>query len=82
MTQRKVSGMSSHGPSRNYCGTLKMNLKTCDKGTKLRVYTNASSYLRFFFFFFFFCGHAMRNIFDLKNTIVDDIASPLGDLCF
>ncbi|RVX02552.1 Retrovirus-related Pol polyprotein from transposon TNT 1-94 [Vitis vinifera] len=30
--------MSSHGPPRNYCGALKTNLKTCVKGTKLRVY--------------------------------------------
>ncbi|RVW17554.1 Retrovirus-related Pol polyprotein from transposon RE1 [Vitis vinifera] len=32
--------MSSNGPPRNYCGTLKTNLKTCAKGTKLRVYTH------------------------------------------
>nr|CAN75008.1 hypothetical protein VITISV_018593 [Vitis vinifera] len=39
MTQKKVSGMSSHGPPRNYFKALKTNLKTCAKGTKLRVYT-------------------------------------------
>ena len=33
--------MSSTGPPRNYCGALKTNLKTCVKGTKLRVYTLA-----------------------------------------
>ena len=38
VTQKKVSGMSSHGPPRNY-GALKTNLKTCAKGTKLRVYS-------------------------------------------
>ncbi|RVW24349.1 hypothetical protein CK203_098646 [Vitis vinifera] len=31
--------MSSHGPPRNYFEALKTNLKTCAKGTKLRVYT-------------------------------------------
>ncbi|RVW62856.1 Retrovirus-related Pol polyprotein from transposon 17.6 [Vitis vinifera] len=30
--------MSSHGPPRNYFEALKTNLKTCAKGTKLRVY--------------------------------------------
>ena len=30
--------VSSTGPPRNYCGALKTNLKTCVKGTKLRVY--------------------------------------------
>ena len=30
--------MSSNGPPRNYYGALKTNLKTCAKGTKLRVY--------------------------------------------
>ena len=38
--KKKVSSMSSNGPPRNYCGTLKTNLKTCAKGTKLRVYTH------------------------------------------
>ena len=30
--------MSNNGPPRNYCGTLELNLKTCAKWTKLRVY--------------------------------------------
>ena len=42
MTQKKVSCTSSNRPPRNYYETLKMNLKTCAKGTKLRVYTRAS----------------------------------------
>ena len=29
MTQKKVSGMSNHGPPRNYCGALKKNYKSC-----------------------------------------------------
>ena len=37
--QKKVSSMSSNGPPRNYYGALEVNLKTCAKGTKLRVYT-------------------------------------------
>ena len=36
--------MSSTGPPRNYCGALKTNLKTCVKGTKLRVYSRASGW--------------------------------------
>ena len=36
--KKKVSSMSSNGPPRNYCGVLKTNLKTCARGTKLRVY--------------------------------------------
>ena len=39
---KKVSSMSSYGPPRNYYGALKMNLKTCDKTTKLRVYKYVS----------------------------------------
>ena len=35
---KKVSSMSSNGLPRNYYGALKMNLKTCVKGTKWRVY--------------------------------------------
>ncbi|KAL6312710.1 hypothetical protein AAG906_024668 [Vitis piasezkii] len=35
---RKVSYTSSSRPSRNYYGALKVNLKICAKGTKLRVY--------------------------------------------
>ena len=31
--------MSSNGPPRNYFEALKTNLKSCAKGTKLRVYT-------------------------------------------
>ena len=27
VTQKKVSGMSSHGPPSNYCGALKTNFK-------------------------------------------------------
>ena len=42
---KKVSSMSSNGPPRNYCGALKMNLKTCAKGTKLRVYTTNLKFL-------------------------------------
>ena len=38
VTQKKVSRMSSNGPPRNYFEALKTNLKTCAKGTKLRVY--------------------------------------------
>ena len=38
MTQKRVSRTSSNGPPRNYRGTLEVNLKTCAKGTKLRVY--------------------------------------------
>ena len=38
MTQKKVSRTSSNGPPRNYRGALEVNLKTCAKGTKLRVY--------------------------------------------
>ena len=30
--------MSSNGPTNEYYGTLEVNLKTCVKGTKLRVY--------------------------------------------
>ena len=39
VAQKKVSSMSSNGPPRNYYGVLEVNLKTCAKGTKLRVYT-------------------------------------------
>ena len=35
---KKVSSMSNNGPPRNYYGALEVNLKTCAKGTKLRVY--------------------------------------------
>ena len=35
---KKVSSMSSNELPRNYYGALKMNLKTCAKGTKWRVY--------------------------------------------
>ena len=38
MAHKKVSSMSNNGPPRNYCGALELNLKTCAKGTKLRVY--------------------------------------------
>ena len=40
VTQKKVSRTSSNGPPRSYYGALKTNLKTCAKGTKLRVYTH------------------------------------------
>ena len=33
--------MNSNGPPRNYCGALEVNLKTCTKGTKWKVYTGA-----------------------------------------
>ena len=36
---KNVSSMSSYGPPRNYCEALEVNLKTCAKGIKLRVYT-------------------------------------------
>ena len=36
--------MSSNGPPRNYFEALKMNLKTCAKGTKLRVYIKVVVY--------------------------------------
>ena len=38
VTQKKVSRTSSNGPPRSYYGALKMDLKTCAKGTKLKVY--------------------------------------------
>ena len=38
VAKKKVSSMSSNGPPRNYYGALEVNLKTCAKGTKLRVY--------------------------------------------
>ena len=34
-----ISSMSSNGPPRNTCGALEVNLKTCAKGTKGRVYS-------------------------------------------
>ena len=40
VAQKKISSISSNGSSKNYCGALEVNLKTCAKGTKLRVYTN------------------------------------------
>ena len=39
VTQKKVNYTSTNGPPRNHYGTLKTKLKTCAKGTKLRVYT-------------------------------------------
>ena len=44
VAKKKVSSMSSNGPPRNYCGALEVNLKTCAKRTKLRVY----NYLLYF----------------------------------
>ncbi|KAJ9671211.1 hypothetical protein PVL29_027276 [Vitis rotundifolia] len=41
VTQKKVSSINSNGPPRNYYGALEVNLKTCAKGTKWRVYTMA-----------------------------------------
>ena len=38
-----ISSMSRNGPPRNYYGALEMNLKTCAKGTKWRVYIWAPS---------------------------------------
>ena len=38
VTQKKVNYTSTNGPPRNHYGTLKTKLKTCAKGTKLRVY--------------------------------------------
>ena len=57
MTQKKVSGTSSNGPPRNYRGALETNLKTCVKGTKLRVYTPRQSYVR---------NHGINGIVDPK----------------
>ena len=42
VTQKNVSSTGSNGPPRNYYGAPEVNLKTCAKGTKLRVYTNPS----------------------------------------
>ena len=39
MAKKKVSSMSSNGPPSNYCGAPEVNLKTCAKRTKWRVYT-------------------------------------------
>ena len=36
---KKVSYMSSNRPSKEHYGTLEVNLKTCVKETKWRVYT-------------------------------------------
>ena len=33
-----VNYTSSNGPTNKHCGTLEVNLKTCAKETKLRVY--------------------------------------------
>ena len=41
VTQKKVSRMSSNRPPRNYFEALKTNLKSCAKGTKLKVYKYA-----------------------------------------
>ncbi|RVW82922.1 Sesquiterpene synthase [Vitis vinifera] len=38
VTQKKVSRTSSNGPPRNYRGALEVDLKTCAKRAKLRVY--------------------------------------------
>ncbi|KAJ9671035.1 hypothetical protein PVL29_027156 [Vitis rotundifolia] len=38
---KKASSMSSNGLPRNYRGVLEVNLKTCAKGTKLRVYKSS-----------------------------------------
>ena len=38
MAQKKVSSTSNNGPPRNYFRALEVNLKTCAKWTKLRVY--------------------------------------------
>ena len=35
---KKISYMSSDGSSKNYCGALEVNLKTCAKETKWKVY--------------------------------------------
>ena len=42
VTQKKVSRTSSNGPPKSYYGALKTNLKTCAKGTKLRVYNGVN----------------------------------------
>ena len=42
-SSKKVSYMSSNGPSRDYCKVLVMDFKTCAKGIKLRVYNNAEA---------------------------------------
>ena len=41
---KKISSMSSNGLPRNYCGALEVNLKTCAKGTKLKVYIISSTF--------------------------------------
>ena len=51
VAKKKVSSMSSNGPPRNYYGALEVNLKTCAKGTKLRVY----NFLVFCFCFLGLC---------------------------
>nr|CAN74928.1 hypothetical protein VITISV_038595 [Vitis vinifera] len=39
-TWKRVSRTSSNGPPRNYRGALEVNLKTCAKRAKLRVYSH------------------------------------------
>nr|CAN73928.1 hypothetical protein VITISV_013262 [Vitis vinifera] len=39
--------MSNNGPPRNYCGAPEVNLKTCAKGTKWRVYRSTFGYCTF-----------------------------------
>ena len=47
--------MSSNGPPRNYRGVLEVNLQTCAKGTKWRVYILSL----FFFLLFCFISHLL-----------------------
>ena len=42
---KKVSSMSSNGPPRKYCEEPEVNLKTCAKWTKWRVYKIHTFYL-------------------------------------
>ena len=44
VAQKKISYMSRNGPPENYCGALEVNLKTCAKGTKWRIYNMAFSF--------------------------------------
>ena len=78
VAQKKVSSMSSNGPSKNYCGALEVNLKTCAKGTKLRVYTNIdltiSSKEWFLLSAILFCCEVLR--------IVNNLHIPLSSHSF
>ena len=38
--EKKINNMNNNGLPRNYCETLEVNLKTCAKWTKWRVYNH------------------------------------------